>query len=276
MTPFKRKYISVFLIALLSGCCLRAETKSELEDMQMTLLIKEKISDYIGDLESYGETVRKASPEACPELLKKFNDLSLRWNTYYGTYLGFIVDHDDLMESVSEYETLRELIQTALDELKAKMNAQDDFESAEAFIRSQGEQYPDLYRKATALSATSKLSGELEKLKGREQLIFAEIQEKFEAAGRAVEVLPSLSARMEDLNDSYVVLKCLSEKIQQSAYKPIIQRLKDYLLSIAAVALILMFVSMLRSKLKAARQMKENLKKTLEEYNKGKDDIPSI
>ena len=282
MTKNRRKILSLLLLlSVLPGgqdWCAYSQQLSEerIEDIRITLVVKEKIGDFITTLDNFEDDILNAPPEVYPDLNMKFNSINVRWNTYYQSYLGFIADHEDLMESVSEYEALRDKIQISLDELKAKMAALEDFKKAEHFLKSQDSLYLDIYKKAQSLSATSKLAGKLEALKGREQLIFAEIQEKFDAASAATELLPSLSSRMEALNNEYVTLKCLSEKIQEAAYKPLMQRVKDYLLSFAAVALLLMFASMVQSKLKAAKQLKENAKKMLDKLNNGKDDIPSI
>ena len=283
MTAFVRKYIQgiVFLLVLTAAPSLRAETRAEdsganLEDLQLVLAVREKMGDYIEYMQSFEATVKESSPDAYPDLLKRYNVVKVRWNTYYNSYLVLIADHDELMESVSEYDALNESVQTLLSELQTKQKALESFEDAVQFIEKQDTLYQNLYERAQLLSATSKTAGELEKLKGKEQLVFSEVQEKFDAACQAAEIIPTLSSRMDRLNEKYIVLKCISEKIQQTAYKPLIERLKDYLMSIAAVALILMFVSMLRSKMKAAKQLRENAQKTLDEYRKNKDDIPNI
>ena len=59
-------------------------------------------------------------------------------------------------------------------------------------------------------------------------------------------------------------------------YKPLIQRVKDWLVSFAAVAMLLMFFNMMQGKIQAAKQMKENMKKMQEQLHKNDDEIPSI
>ena len=67
-----------------------------------------------------------------------------------------------------------------------------------------------------------------------------------------------------------------SEKIQKAEYKPFMERIKDYLMSFAAVAIILMFFNMIQAKIQAYKQMR----KSAEEYKKmlqgGDDEYPSI
>ena len=60
------------------------------------------------------------------------------------------------------------------------------------------------------------------------------------------------------------------------AYKPLIERVKDYLLGFAAVAVLMMFVSMLQNKIAAAKQMKESARQMRDALKKNNDDMPCI
>ena len=53
----------------------------------------------------------------------------------------------------------------------------------------------------------------------------------------------------------------ISKKIQETAYKPFIQRIKDYLIGFACVAILLLFVNMITTKLKALKVAREQAKK---------------
>ena len=180
------------------------------------------------------------------------------------------------MQAVAEYGLVDEELVASMEGLKAKMDAQITFNDAMEFLGSQDSLYVSMYKKANLLSANQRLAAELEKLKGREQLIFAEIQEKYDGAKAAVEVVPSLGQKVDQLDDIYIALKGTSAKIQEAAFKPFIQRIKDYLIGMAAVAVVLMFFSMLQSRLKAARQIRENARKMMDSLNKNKDDMPCI
>ena len=60
-------------------------------------------------------------------------------------------------------------------------------------------------------------------------------------------------------------------------YKPLLQRLNDYLLGLAAVAMLLMFINMVQAKIKAARQVRKNMKQYQDAMNlNGKDDYPTL
>lgn len=274
------KYILTFLFALfLSAHGLDAQTDNadvSLEDRQMAMAVSTKIQSFIDELEDLSSAIQNAPPDVYPDIIKRYNSEKLRWNTYYQSYQGFIADHEELMQDVADYGLLEESLKASMDELKTKMEARADFDEAEKFIGSQDSVYVDLYKRANTLSATQRTAGELEKLKGKEQLVFAQIQDRYDKAKAAVELIPSLEKKMNALDEKYIALKSTSSKIQEIAFKPLVQRIKDYLLGFAAVAVVMMFLSMVQNKISAAKQMKENAKKMMETMKKNNDDMPCI
>ena len=246
------------------------------EEMRLALSVKEKIQSFTQEMESLCATVQKASPEVYQDLLRSYNSLHLRWETYYQSYQNFIADHDDLMQAVSDYGMADESLSAGMEVFKQRLDAVLAFDAAMEFLGSRDSLYTSLYNQSLALSASPRLAGELEKLKGKEKICFEEIQKRYDEAASAVELLPEKKKEMERLEEKYIALGCISEKIQQAAYKPLIQRVKDYLLGLATVAVILMFISMVRSKLQAAKQLRENARKMLENLKGKDDDLPTI
>ena len=82
----------------------------------------------------------------------------------------------------------------------------------------------------------------------------------------------------EDKDENIIedVFSLLSEKIQALEYKPLLERIKDYLYSLAAVAMILLFLNMVQAKIKALKQARENAKKLREMMNNEESDYPTI
>jgi Tfp pilus assembly protein PilO len=119
------------------------------------------------------------------------------------------------------------------------------------------------------------LAPRLEALKAKEQLKFADVQSNYDKAKEAVAVFPGLSKRMEKIETRYIQLKSMSGKIQEMAYKPFIERIKDYLLGFAAVAILLMFANLAMSRLKSIKQARDQAKK-LRDTLQGKQDYPTI
>ena len=90
------------------------------------------------------------------------------------------------------------------------------------------------------------------------------------------EEFKNLLPRFQPIEEKYIELKNISDKIQALEYKPWLQRIKDYLYSLAAVAMILLFLNMLQAKLKALKQARENAKKLREMMDKDNNDYPTI
>jgi hypothetical protein len=91
-------------------------------------------------------------------------------------------------------------------------------------------------------------------------MTFADVSAHYTKAKEAVGLMPVLAPRMAALDEKYISLKAMSEKIQAMAYKPFIQRIKDYLLGFAAVAILLLFFNLLVSRLVAVKKVYKSMK----------------
>lgn len=208
---------------------------------------------------------------------QSLNSLGVRWNNYFPAHQKEISQDEGLMDGAQSFELLRQEASDSLDVRKKMVQALRDFSDAKAYMESLDTVYNSMGKKAFELSLSSKTAPLLEKQKMKEQLLFATVQEKFDNA-REAEALHVVSAqRMEALEDIYAALKNKSETIQAMTYKPLIQRIKDYLLGLAAVAVLLMFINMVRTKIKAAKDAKENMKKYKDALHlNGQDEFPTI
>lgn len=204
------------------------------------------------------------------EKLQTFNSC---WNTYFIAQQYEIAAHDDLMERVAQLDVLKQAVTDSIAARKNDCAALRDFLASEAFIMPLDTTYKRLYSRASKLSLIAKAAPMLEKLKASEQMTFADVSAHYTKAKEAVGLMPVLAPRMAALDEKYISLKAMSEKIQAMAYKPFIQRIKDYLLGFAAVAILLLFFNLLVSRLmavkKAYKSMKQykNLLKTNEQEN---------
>ena len=192
---------------------------------------------------------------------QRYNSLDVMWTTYTQAQQMDIANNEDLMKMVADIEQLKQTVKDTLDMRSEMVKAVENFANADQLIMSQVPVYKKLYKRAFQLSLVQKLTPQLEMLKARESLIFEKLQAGYEAAKSASEQVPSLQPRMNVIDEQFVVMKSVSEKIQALEYKPIIQRVKDYLLGLAAVAVILLFISMLRNKYKAYKDKLANMKK---------------
>ena len=203
---------------------------------------------------------------------QRYNSLDVMWTTYTQAQQMDIANDDDLMTMVANIEALKQSVKDTLDAKAEMVKAISDFAAADQFIISQVAVYKKLYKRAFKLSLLKKLAPQLEKAKAREQLVFEKLQASYDSAKAAAELVPSLQPRMKVLEEQFVVMKSVSEKVQALEYKPLFQRVKDYIMGLAAVAIILLFVSMMLTKYKAYKDKVANLKKVNEIMNKqGKD-----
>lgn len=191
-----------------------------------------------------------------------------RWDTYFVAQQYEIAASEELMTLVADLNQLKQAVSDSIDVRKQECNALNEFRDAENLLQEQEEPYRKLYKKAIALSQVSKTAPLLEKLKAKEAMTFADIQASYDKAKAAVLLVPELNNRLENLEEDYINLKTASEKIQAMEYQPFFIRIKDYLLGMAAVAILLLFVNLammrIQSLKKAHAAMKQykNMMKT--------------
>jgi len=214
------------------------------------------------------ESMAATLSERMKRLNASFNYLDIKWNTYYQAQQLDIAADDDLMEKATALEILKQRVKDSLDVQTRAVEAITQFAEADRFIISQVSVYKRLYSKAFRLSLVQKLAPRLEKVKAREQTVFTQLQTYYDQARTAATTVPALAPRMKVLDDQFVVMKSVSEKVQQLEYKPFVQRVKDYVLGLAGVAIILMFLNSLVSRFKAYQAKLANAKKLEEMMNK--------
>ncbi len=201
----------------------------------------------------------------------------LRWNLFTQTQQSILANNQDLMDIMVEVQQKRQAATDTLEIRVAQCGALTNFAHAEVLLANQDSVYQRLYKTAFQLSLVQKMAPRLEKLKAKEQLRFQQLQQSHQQAQDAVALLPVLQLRMPVLDDRFAHLQAISQKIQSTEYKPLIQRIKDYLIGIACVAIVIMFIQMVVSKIQAAKKMRESMKKYEELMNKnGMGDYPSI
>ena len=244
-----------------------------MDDIRESCMARLPVSDDIQFTEGYVRMI----DHKLQALDRNLRLMEIRWNSYYPVQQWEISQDEGLMNSVVRFELLRQDAADSLAVRQQMLQSLQDFIQAKAYMEGIDSSYNSLGKRAFELSLTSKTAPLLEKEKKKEQILFAAIQEKFDKAKEAERLKMVSSQRMGELEDMYAALKNKSDAIQQMAYKPLIQRLKDYLLSLAAVAVLLMFVSMIRAKIKAAKELRKNMKKYKESLHlNGQDDYPTI
>ena len=207
-----------------------------------------------------------------------YKSINLRWTTFIQAMQVDIADDEDLMTMMTNVEQLKQSVADSIAAKKECCSALQDFVQAEELLAGQDTIYKNLYNKAFELSLLQKLTPQLEKLKAREQTLFAQLQSSYQKAQKACEILPALNKRMPELDDTFANIQMISTKIQETAYKPFIQRIKDYLIGLACVAVMLLFLNMMSAKYKQFKTAREQAKKYEEmmQKNGGASNYPTI
>lgn len=208
---------------------------------------------------------------------RKLKSIDLRWNIFYQIEQPAIASDEELMALVDDLNNVKTSVEDSIASRHNIINAIQDFTAAERYLADQDTVYKSIGKKAIEFSLSSKTAPQLETLKVKEQLLFADIQAHYDKAREGSKQFKVSQQEIDNLNNLYASLKNKSVKIQEMAYQPFLQRIKDYLLGFAAIAIIIMFINMIVSKVKATKKMKENLKKYQDSItSKTNNDIPTI
>lgn len=213
--------------------------------------------------------------EKAQSLNRRMQAFDVKWEAFSASNLAYVANFDTLMEMTTQTQLLKQEVANAITAQVDRCNAIKDFTAAEDYIFEQDSLYKKMYKQAFTLSFVQKMAPQLEKLKAQEQLQFPQIQEQYDKAKAAADLVPQLRTRADEVNEVFYAIKAQSESIQELKYMPFIQRIKDYLMGLAYVAIILIFFNMLISKWQAAKKAKEALQKQLDALKKDKD-YPTI
>ena len=208
-------------------------------------------------------------------LSQSLNSFTTRWNTYSQAQQVYIADNDSLLNMSAQIQQMQQTVNDTLTSRQQQFDQLSAFSKAEQFIWGQDKKYRTLYKQAQQYSLSPKLASQLEKVKAEESNIFSQAQEYYSQAQQASEAFPGLEVRMKGMETKFVELQSVSAKIQEMEYKPFIQRIKDYLLGLAAVAILMMFVNLLSQKLKQLKAAREQAKK-MKESMMGQKEYPTI
>ena len=187
-----------------------------------------------------------------------------------------IAQSEVLLEFVAQFQGAQQTATEAMERQQQVVEAIAHFEEAERQFPAFEKRYEELEQEAVSYSLIAKTANLLAQVKGKEQLLFQEVDKHFMAAKESVELAPALAEACAQLETRYLALKEKSETIQAAAYKTPIERIKDYVLTFAGVAIILMFLSMVQAKIKAFKTAREQAKQYQEMLQKNNPEIPTI
>ena len=296
-----KKHILCWMLCLLTSAVM-AQVPTPMPDAEVPVTPEElhqeigaRMMEYVDELNelaivgnmqvTFSETMPltityvKALKDKVSMLEERYNSINIRWTTFTQAMQIDIADDEDLMTIMSNVEQLKQSVTDSIASKKEQCNALQDFAEAEVLLAGQDTIYKRLYQQAFKLSLLQKLTPQLDKLKAREQTLFAQLQGSYQKAQQACQVVPALQKRLPALDDTFANIQMVSTKIQETAYKPFIQRIKDYLIGLACVAVLLLFFNMLSAKLKAlktARQQTKQYKEMMKRNGSGAGSYPTI
>ena len=282
----------IFLLLFLASLPLLAQDHADDEySRQMQAEVKGQLVKLTDELKQLATEAEKQTPlneknlqsayyiktldERAQSLNRRMQAFDVKWEAFSASNLAYVANFDTLMNMTTQAQMLKQEVTDTITAQLNRCNAISDFVAAEEFILAQDSVYDKLYKQAFALSFVQKMAPQLEKLKAQEQLQFPEIQTQYDKAKAAADLVPQLRNRADAVNEAFYSIKAQSDSIQELKYEPLIQRIKDYLMGLAYVAIILIFFNMIISKWQSAKKAKEALQKQLDALKKDKD-YPTI
>ena len=253
-----------------------AATEEELKAEFDSLMLEDKLNSFIFDMNTALTEIPLATPSRLSMIESSTARIDYSFNTWVGSFQAEISNNDSLLSMVAEYKDIHSEVTKAIAEAKTRQKEVVDCRDALAYMVKADTIYKSMLEKAVALSLTDKTADKLADLKEKEKLIAAEVDRFYQLVTDNKEKNPVLDGQKREIEELYLSIKKRSAEIQAAEYKPFFQRIKDQLLGIAAVSIILMFLSMIVARLKAWKEMKENLKKQKELMNINNKEYPQI
>lgn len=275
-------YIYTILLLLMHALPLTAQTEDAEAEMpeELTPAMRVEMTNRIQEFTQQMSDMRSSIPiSQIPQLknLQKLTEaLDMKWNIWYQNSQALISQDESIVELVVAYQQTKESVMDSINSRKNFIQALDRLKYAERLMNGQDSVYKHFENESQLYSLSPKTAPQLENLKAKEQLLFTDIQKAFEEAKSAAGTSPSFASRMTALEERFIAIKTRSEHIQAAQYVPFIQRIKDYIMSIAAVSIIIMFITFIIMRLQAlkkARKAAEDMKKMLDGQNQ---EYPSI
>lgn len=245
-------------------------------DEAVLMEIELRMQTYIDGISSLLIAAKVAPDDSIMVLEKAYQRAEASWTTYYQAEQMDIATDDHLLDLVGQYQSVSQELKEEIARLRAQSDGRKSFVKTELFVRQQLPVFKKLYKQAMVLTVSAKLAPKLDKLKTQSQMLFADVQKRYDTAKAAAEADPSLAFNMSKLDEQYIEIKNRADKIQAAVYKPFIQRIKDKLLIAAAMAILLMFVTMVTSKLQAIKKARDLAKEYREKYQMNNDNYPTI
>lgn len=251
------------------------KTAAQATSAEMSLpMVIDKLSMYIESVAAIEDKVGEADNKELDLLEASLESVNFRIESFFSVEQLQIMNNESAMDMMATYKVMYKSATDSIAHGREHIAAVDDFAKAETSVANAKPVFTKFHDDAMKYSLVKQRAPELEKLKAIEQQEFITLKEKYQKAKDAAAKYPELSARMKQLDENMLEIQLLSDKIWKMEYVPFIQRIKDYVVSIAAVAIIIMLISSIKSRISAAKAMKENAKKLQQQLEN--EDYPTI
>lgn len=238
--------------------------------------LQSEMNSYIDQVVSIGANLSNARAEQLDVANRSIQIVDAKWMDFFQKSADYISADEELLNLSFDYEQARSAAQDSITVRKERLEKAVIFVKSENFIANKAAEYLELEKKATELSLTKYTAKELENLKAKETIEFMDITKAFTTAKDAADINPALKQRMTALQSRYIAIQNSSSKIQAMEFVPLVTRIKDYLLSLAAVAIIMMFFIFIGNYIKTLKTAKESAKQMEEILQKNDREIPTI
>lgn len=248
---------TLLTLCLTFALAVHAAPGDEVGQEDYTSTVSVQLDNFIRELTTYRELIPTRQATQLRLLSSRLKMFETRFTTFTSNYQTSIDDDPEASTRREAVETLLHELLASIDERLANLQKMEALYKAEEYIPRQLVLYKTMHRKAMKLMMVQAMAPRLEKLKAEEAVLKADIDAIFGEARAAVQVNPDCKQRMVPLEETYYLICTYSTEIQEAAYKPLIARIKDYLLGMAAVTIILTFFTLLITRLKAAKAAKK-------------------
>lgn len=272
------KVLSVIgmLVCLCWGVQAQEPDKETVVDAYHSLEVESRLLLFMEELNAVSANVMRFNQDQLDKADKKLLAIDHKWMVYSQAHQEVIAADEALMNIVADYQENKQAVTDSIQRCRQQLDSFEIFQAAEKYIGKQMDVYKQMFETAKQYTLLKQQTPLLEKLKAKEQLSFAELTKHYEASKAVADEFPSFGRRMEKVEEQYIELKGLSEKIQAAEYKPFLDRIKDYLYSFAAVAILLMFINMVQSKIQAYRQMRKGAEEYKKMMQRNDNEYPTI
>lgn len=234
------------------------------------------IQDFLESTDLMLSHITEANSKDANLCKQEFYKLNLRWTKYYFSIENVALENEAVLDQVvlldDRIKELEKLIDKRLLFFKQEEMFHQDLVSLQNYIK----EYDEIEKAAFSFSLTESTSEKLKELKAKEEILFGDVSAKYGSLKSCLNEFPELGDTKDEIEHLFADISIKSQNIKSAEYKPLLDRIKDYLYPLAAVSLLLMFINMIQTKISAAKALKKNAKalKALQKQNS--EEYPAI